>query len=99
MANDSLGIYKKKWVFMDYYKTYYLSGVLLKRKTKANTQIDIKIFIDEFKYQKQENFDRNWNFDLLLLEKVSGIRIISYEKRKEPVILKEYGDVYPIGRP
>jgi len=53
-----------------------LSGVLL----KISDGFFIEISVDEYKYVKQFNVDRNWDFSLFKKEEISCIRFILNEE-------------------
>lgn len=93
LLNDTIRTYYDEWDFMDYNKKYSLSGLYLNKNLTEEIEIGIEVFIDKYQYIEKVNFRENWDFNLLVKETVTGIRILLFRKQSKPTILKIAGKV------
>ena len=75
LLDDSMRSYKKLRIGQE------PPGVLCCLDIELNDSVRISLHFHELKYQEMQNFDMNWNLNLLYKEKISGITFYFPDER------------------
>jgi hypothetical protein len=93
MLNDTIRRYYDSWDFMDYDKGGCLSGLYLDKVLNDSQSIGIKIYMKDLKHVPQYDLtmSRSWDFNKLILDKITGIKIYLYQSKGKTILLAQYG--------